>query len=90
MNKESKNDNRTMVVKREELDNSLAAINLLDEKDIAQAEYFLKKILTSDKSGLKSVQDGLAIMLRAGILIIGNLPSLATLIACILFIHLTH
>ena len=58
MNKESKNDNRTMVVKREELDNSLATINLLDEKDIAQAEYFLKKILTSDKSGLKSVQDG--------------------------------
>lgn len=71
MNKESKNDNRTMVVKREELDNSLANINLLDEKGVSQAEYFLKKILTSDKSGLKSVQDGLAIMMRAKDL---NLP----------------
>lgn len=71
MNKESKNDNRTMVVKREELDTALANINLLDEKDITKAEYFLKKILTSDKSGLKSVQDGLAIMLRAKDL---NLP----------------
>ena len=83
MNKESKNDNRTMVVKREELDNSLAAINLLDEKDIAQAEYFLKKILTSDKSGLKSVQDGLAIMMRAKDL---NLP----FSTCIEHIHVIN
>ena len=49
MNKESKNDNRAMVVKREELDNSLATMKLLDEKDIAQAEYFLKKILIHQK-----------------------------------------
>ena len=83
MNKESKNDNRTMVVKREELDTALANINLLDEKDIAQAEYFLKKILTSDKSGLKSVQDGLAIMLRAKDL---NLP----FSTCIEHIHVIN
>lgn len=83
MNKESKNDNRTMVVKREELDNSLATINLLDEKGVTKAEYFLKKILTSDKSGLKSVQDGLAIMMRAKDL---NLP----FSTCIEHIHVIN
>lgn len=65
MNKEESTNNRTMVVKRSETDTALANVNLLDEKGIAQAEFFLKKILTSDKSGLKSVQDGLAIMMRA-------------------------
>ena len=71
MNKEESTNNRTMVVKRSETDTALANVNLLDEKGIAQAEFFLKKILTSDKSGLKSVQDGLAIMMRAKDL---NLP----------------
>lgn len=72
MNKEEESkNNRTMVVKRSETDTALANVNLLDEKGIAQAEFFLKKILTSDKSGLKSVQDGLAIMMRAKDL---NLP----------------
>lgn len=72
MNKEEESkNNRTMVVRRSETDTALANVNLLDEKGIAQAEFFLKKILTSDKSGLKSVQDGLAIMMRAKDL---NLP----------------
>lgn len=72
MNKEEESkNNRTMVVRRSEIDTALANVNLLDEKGIAQAEFFLKKILTSDKSGLKSVQDGLAIMMRAKDL---NLP----------------
>jgi hypothetical protein len=83
MNKEESKNNRTMVVKRSEIDTALANINLLDEKDIAQAEYFLKKILTSDKSGLKSVQDGLAIMLRAKDL---NLP----FSTCIEHIHVIN
>ena len=71
MNKDESTNNRTMIVKRNETDTALANVNLLDEKGIAQAEFFLKKILTSDKSGLKSVQDGLAIMMRAKDL---NLP----------------
>ena len=72
MNKEEESkNNRTMIVRRNETDTALANVNLLDEKGIAQAEFFLKKILTSDKSGLKSVQDGLAIMMRAKDL---NLP----------------
>lgn len=84
MNKEEESkDNRTMVVKRSETDTALAGVNLLDEKGVAQAEYFLKKIITSDKSGLKSVQDGLAIMLRAKDL---NLP----FSTCIEHIHVIN
>ena len=83
MNKEESTNNRTMVVKRSETDTALANVNLLDEKGISQAEYFLKKIITSDKSGLKSVQDGLAIMLRAKDL---NLP----FSTCIEHIHVIN
>ena len=84
MNEESKaKDNRTMIVRKDEVDTSLSAINLLDEKGLAQAEFFLKKILTSDKSGLKSVQDGLAIMMRAKDL---NLP----FSTCIEHIHVIN
>ena len=83
MNTEESTNNRTMVVKRSETDTALANVNLLDEKGIAQAEFFLKKIITSDKSGLKSVQDGLAIMLRAKDL---NLP----FSTCIEHIHVIN
>ena len=84
MNKENETkDNRTMIVRHDEVNTALANVNLLDEKGIAQAEFFLKKILTSDKSGLKSVQDGLAIMMRAKDL---NLP----FSTCIEHIHVIN
>ena len=44
---------------------SLNALNLFDEKQIAAAESFLTRIMRSDKGGIKSVNDGLAIMMRA-------------------------
>ena len=44
---------------------SLTALNLFDEKQIAAAENFLTRIMRSDKGGIKSVNDGLAIMMRA-------------------------
>ena len=44
---------------------SLNALNLFDEKQIAAAEAFLTRIMRSDKGGIKSVNDGLAIMMRA-------------------------
>lgn len=45
--------------------NSLNALNLFDESQIAAAENFLTRIMRSDKGGIKSVNDGLAIMMRA-------------------------
>lgn len=43
----------------------LRVLNLLDEKQLAGAEVFLKKFMSSDKGGIKSVADGLAILTRA-------------------------
>lgn len=43
----------------------LNVLNLLDEKGLAAAEHFLTQVMRSDKGGIKSVQDGLAILMRA-------------------------
>ena len=44
---------------------SLSALNFFNEKELAAAEAFLTKVMRSDKGGIKSVNDGLAIMMRA-------------------------
>lgn len=44
---------------------SLSAINLFDEKQLAAAENFLTQIMRSEKGGIKSINDGLAILMRA-------------------------
>lgn len=43
----------------------LTAINLFDEKQVASAEIFLKRFMGSEKGGIKSIADGLAILARA-------------------------
>ena len=43
----------------------LNVLNLLDEKSRAAAESFLTQVMRSDKGGIKSVEDGLAICMRA-------------------------
>lgn len=45
--------------------NDLTQINLLDEGEIAKAKVFLQSIMRSEKGGVKSVEDGLAIIMRA-------------------------
>lgn len=44
---------------------SLTAINLFDDKQRLAAEALITRIMRSDKGGIKSVEDGLAICLRA-------------------------
>ena len=63
--------------------NNLGVINLLDEKQLAAAEVFLKKIIASDKGGVKSVNEGLAVLMRANDL---NLP----FSTCIEHIHVIN
>lgn len=46
-------------------------INFFDEKQLVAAENFLMKIMRSDKGGIKTVNDGLAVLMRAQDL---NLP----------------
>lgn len=49
----------------------MSAINLFDEKQLAAAENFLTKIMRSEKGGIKTINDGLAVLMRAQDL---NLP----------------
>ena len=51
--------------------NSLSRINLFDEKQLVAAENFITKVMRSEKGGIKSVNDGLAVLMRAQDL---NLP----------------
>lgn len=44
---------------------SLSAINLFDNGQLAKAEAFITRIMRSEKGGIKSIEDGLAIMMRA-------------------------
>lgn len=52
-------------------DKSLSRINLFDEKQLVAAENFLTKVMRSEKGGIKSINDGLAVLMRAQDL---NLP----------------
>lgn len=45
--------------------NSLGNINLLDPGQVTAAEVIIKRLMASDKSGIKSIQDGLAVIMKA-------------------------
>ena len=64
---ETKNgsDSRALTVGHNDASTGLKVFNLLDEKQLAAAEVFLNKIIASKKGGITSVNDGLAIMMRA-------------------------
>lgn len=61
----------------------LGAINLFDSKQLAAAEAFLTKVCRSKKGGIETVQDGLAVLMRAQDL---NLP----FSTCIEHIHVIN
>ena len=69
MDKQSKETNadtsRQLVVSQSDINTGLRVFNLLDERNLAQAEVFLKKIIATEKGGIKSVNEGLAILMRA-------------------------
>ena len=62
---------------------SLSRINLFDDKQLVAAENFITKIMRSEKGGIKNVNDGLAILMRAQDL---NLP----FSTCIEHIHVIN
>lgn len=76
----------TSIVKHDnqvDYNKGLNAINLFDEKQLVAAETFLTKVMRSDKGGIKSVNDGLAVLMRAQDL---NLP----FSTCIEHIHVIN
>jgi hypothetical protein len=60
-------DNQVATIRHQTVSNlsSLGRINLLDETEVAKAEVFLKRMLRTEKSGIKSIEDGLAIIMKA-------------------------
>ncbi|MBQ3306895.1 MAG: hypothetical protein IJG68_01745 [Bacilli bacterium] len=56
---------RTLTVRHDDAATGLKVLNLLDEKQLASAEVFLKKVIASPKSGITNINDGLAILMRA-------------------------
>ena len=56
---------RALTTRHNEPYNGLTAVNLFDEKQVASAEIFLKRFMGSEKGGIKSIADGLAILARA-------------------------
>lgn len=69
MNKKEEPSNgdssRALTTRHNEQGTGLAVVNLLDEKQLASAEVFLKKFMSSEKGGIKSIADGLSILARA-------------------------
>ena len=51
--------------------NEFSSLNLFNEKDLLAAENFLTKVMRSDKGGFKTINEGLAVLMRAKDL---NLP----------------
>lgn len=47
------------------INGGINTINFFDEKQLVAAENFLTKVMRSDKGGIKSVNDGLAVLMRA-------------------------
>lgn len=69
MNKQEEPSNgasgRALTTRHNEQGTGLTVINLLDEKQLTSAELFLKKFMSSEKGGIKSIADGLSILARA-------------------------
>ena len=56
---------RALTTRHNDSSTGLKVLNLLDDKQLATAEVFIKKVMTSPKSGITSVADGLAVLMRA-------------------------
>lgn len=54
-----------LAVRHDEVGTGFRVLNLLDTTQEAAAEVFLKKIMATEKGGIKSVNEGLAVLMRA-------------------------
>lgn len=56
---------RALSVGHNDATTGLRVLSLLDEKQLAAAENFIKRVMGSPKSGISNVQEGLAVLMRA-------------------------
>lgn len=60
------NDNQHLVqVNYRVSESAINTVNLLDEKQYAAAEAFITRVMRSEKGGIKTVADGIAVLMRA-------------------------
>ena len=59
------NSTRALSTRHNDAATGLKVLNLLNDKQLASAEVFLKKIVATEKGGIKNVNEGLAILMRA-------------------------
>ena len=60
------NDNQHLVqVNHRVSESAINTVNLLDEKQYAAAEAFIARVMRSEKGGIKTVADGIAVLMRA-------------------------
>lgn len=64
-NNANSNSTRALSTRHNEAVTGLRVLNLLNDKQLASAEVFLKKIVATEKGGIKNVNEGLAILMRA-------------------------
>ena len=88
MNEQSKpsneNSSRALTTKTSELPTtSVHDFNIFSESELVAAEAFLKRIIATDKGGIKSINEGIAVMMRSKDL---NLP----FSTCIEHIHVIN
>ena len=62
---ERTNDNAGLVAVNDNGASGIQVLNLLDSHQLELAEIFLKRIMATEKGGIKSVNEGLAILMRA-------------------------
>jgi hypothetical protein len=65
MDKQNTERAETNIISHSGVNGGLTRFNLFDEKQLAAAEVFLKKIIGSKKSGFKSIEDALSVFMRA-------------------------
>lgn len=58
-------NSRALAIGHNEQNVGLASLNLFDEKQLIAAENLLTKVMRSEKGGIKTINDGLAILMRA-------------------------
>lgn len=81
--KKTTSNNQTTSITRFGDNASLNNLNLFDEQQLAAAKNFLTEVMRSDKGGIKTVNEGLAVLMRAKDL---NLP----FSTCIEHIHVIN
>ena len=67
----SNNPKSNQLAVHKEYDRGLAGVNLFNPTELAAAEALMEKLMRSEKGGIKTVNEGISVLLRAKDL---NLP----------------